>query len=406
MQMKKAMRIMGLCCVSALLGACGQTVVGTDDIDVTAATVHVQGNVLEQKNKENNAAATWNDSELEEWKQVYLDYLDTMAGAQNCAYSLIYVDDDEIPELAIDYGFDGGYARVDGGCRAVLTFHDHVLDQWEPLRSRFTYIERGNRICNVSNSYGENEISHSDHVYMIQDGKWVSVDGGYYREYADTSSLSAKLALSFKDDDYDWKLVREYSWGDTDERVSEAEYRARLNAVYPEAQRIEPQNYYFLDDICSIIRTGDVASAGHRYELVVEDVTWEEASARCREKGGYLATIMSNEEMRRIQEQVTAEEKTDVTFFVGAKERNWLEHGTEELDVMTLYTILDFWLDGGLDLPRWQKEGEEALKDYFVLVYHEADKRCYLDEELNDILIAKPSYAGKIGYICEYDSMF
>ena len=175
---------MGLCCVSALLVACGQTVVGTDEIDVTAATVHAQENVLEQKNKENNAAATWNDSELEEWKQVYLDYLDTMAGAQNCAYSLIYVDDDEIPELAIDYGFDGGYARVDGGCRAVLTFHDHVLDQWEPLRSRFTYIERGNRICNVSNSYGENEISHSDHVYMIQDGKWVSVDGGYYREYA------------------------------------------------------------------------------------------------------------------------------------------------------------------------------------------------------------------------------
>ena len=180
MQMKKAMRIMGLCCVSALLVACGQTVVETDDIDVTAATVHAQGNVLEQKNKENNVAATWNDSELEEWKQVYLDYLDTMAGARNCAYSLIYVDDDEIPELAIDYGFDGGYARVDGGCRAVLTFHDHVLDQWEPLRSRFTYIERGNRICNASNSYGENEIFHSDHVYMIQDGKWVSVDGGYY----------------------------------------------------------------------------------------------------------------------------------------------------------------------------------------------------------------------------------
>ena len=34
MQMKKAMRIMGLCCVSALLVACGQTVVGTDEIDV------------------------------------------------------------------------------------------------------------------------------------------------------------------------------------------------------------------------------------------------------------------------------------------------------------------------------------------------------------------------------------
>lgn len=249
MQMKKAMRIMGLCCVSALLVACGQTVVGTDEIDVTAATVHAQENVLEQKNKENNAAATWNDSELEEWKQVYLDYLDTMAGAQNCAYSLIYVDDDEIPELAIDYGFDGGYARVDGGCRAVLTFHDHVLDQWEPLRSRFTYIERGNRICMVYDGCDVNEVFHSEDVYMIQDGKWVYVGGGRYSERADTSPL----AMWFHDDDHDWKLVREYSWNEPDEAVSGTEYIARLEAVYPEAQRTEPQNYYSLDDICSIL---------------------------------------------------------------------------------------------------------------------------------------------------------
>lgn len=447
MQMKKTMIIIGLCCVSTQLGACGRTVVGTgninadiiqtaaesenvsashgkggqesdkadttDETGVTAATAGAQGSALEQKNKENSAATTWNDSELEEWRQVYLDYLDTMGGAQNCAYSLIYVDDDEIPELAIDYGFDGGYARVDGGCRAVLTFHDHVLDQWEPFRSRFTYIERGNRICRVYNGYDVNEIFHSDNVYMIQDGKWTYAGGGYYREYAETSALSAKLALLFKDNDYDWKLVREYTWDETAEwdeakeySVSEAEYNARLDAIYPEAQRIDPQNYYFLEDICSIIRTGKVASAGHRYELIVEEVTWEEASARCREKGGYLATITSDEEMRRIQEQVTAEGKTDVTFFVGAKERKWLEHGTEELDVMILYTILDFWLDGGLDLQRWQKEGEEALKNYFVLVYRESGKRCYLGEELNDILGARPSYTGKIGYICEYDSVF
>lgn len=408
--MKKSMIIMGICCIIGCQWACGQTAPEPENPAREADTTDVQGyvtgqgDVSGQKNEDNSAAAPWNDPELEAWKQVYLDYLDTLAGARDCAYSLIYVDDDEIPELAVDCGFDGGYARIDGGCRAVLTCHGHVLDEWNPLRSRFTYIERGNRICHVSNSYGENERTHSDIVFEIQDGKWVCVDGGRYSECADTSSLSAKLALWFGDDDYDWKLVREYSWGNTEERVSEAEYNTRLNAIYPEEQRIAPQNYYYLDDICSIMRTGNVASAGHRYELVVEDVTWEEAAARCREKGGYLATVTSNEEMCRIQEQVTAEEKTDITFFVGAKERNWLEHGTEELDVMILYTILDFWLDGELDPKRWQTEGEEALKNYFVLVYRESDERCYLGEELNDILTAKPSYAGKIGYICEYDS--
>ena len=61
------------------------------------------------------------------------------------------------------------------------------------------------------------------------------------------------------------------------EEISADEYNARLNNVYPTQQATYPEKYYILKDIYSILRTGDVSSAGHRYELVIEDLTWTEA---------------------------------------------------------------------------------------------------------------------------------
>ncbi len=279
--MRKRIFFIGICWIGVYLGACGKQTAEAGNGGVRQPAVEigstltdqdkdgqgyersgalneveaadVQERISAQMNEVNGKPVTRNDPELEEWKQAYLRYLDTLEGAGQYAYSLIYVDDDEIPELAVDYGFDDMGVRVDGGCRAVLTFHDHAVDVWEPLRSRFTYIERGNRICMVYDGCDVNEVFHLEDVYMIQDGKWVYVGGGRYSERADTSPLSAKLAMWFHDDDYDWKLVREYSWNEPDEAVSGTEYIARLEAVCPEAQRTEPQNYYSLDDICSIL---------------------------------------------------------------------------------------------------------------------------------------------------------
>ncbi len=279
--MRKRIFFIGICWIGVYLGACGKQTAEAGNGGVRQPAVEigstltdqdkdgqgyersgalneveaadVQERISAQMNEVNGKPVTRNDPELEEWKQAYLRYLDTLEGAGQYAYSLIYVDDDEIPELAVDYGFDDMGVRVDGGCRAVLTFHDHAVDVWEPLRSRFTYIERGNRICMVYDGCDVNEVFHLEDVYMIQDGKWVYVGGGRYSERADTSPLPAKLAMWFHDDDYDWKLVREYSWNEPDEAVSGTEYIARLEAVCPEAQRTEPQNYYSLDDICSIL---------------------------------------------------------------------------------------------------------------------------------------------------------
>lgn len=343
-----------------------------------------------------------NDSSLDEWKQAYLNYLGEDNYTDNCTYSLIYVDDDNIPEMVIDSGIEAG------GCQ-ILTFHDYVLDVWQSARLNVTYIERGNLICNSDGNMG----FYYDNVYTIQDGKWVYVDGGICGFGPDGMQIDEKgdyLMFFYWTGEEPWNM--EESWGG--EEMTEEEYEARLNAIYPMEQSMYPQKYYIRDEIKSILRTGDVTSAEHRYELIVEDVTWKEAEMLCHERGGYLATITSHEEYERLQEQMISEHKEDITFFVGATNERvagtpfgyrWLEPGIKYgYYMLDLYNALfGFWSEGEPSYTGLTESGVKVSEDYVVLFYREKDGRCYLNDVPNDILEAAPSYAGRVGYICEYE---
>ncbi|MCM1057569.1 MAG: hypothetical protein NC517_08180 [Firmicutes bacterium] len=330
------------------------------------------------------------DSCPDEWQQAYLAYLETDEYADAWTYSLIYVDDDDIPELVIDTGFEAGGLEI-------LTFHDHVLNVWQSARLNVTYIERGNLICNSDGNMGH----YYDEIYTIRDGEWVYVDGGTWGDGPTGIQL---------DENGDFIYV--YNWSGED--VSEEDYLAHLNTVYPEEQGMYPQKYYILDDITSILRTGDVASAGHRYELVVEDVTWKEAPRLCQKKGGYLATVTSQEECKRLQEQIISENKENITFFVGAANERvedipfgyrWLEPESKDgYHMLTLSNALfRFWLEGEPSYTGFTEDGREVREEYVVLFYRRSDDQCYLNDVPDDILETAPSYAGKVGYICEYE---
>lgn len=181
------------------------------------------------------------DSCLEEWKQAYLNYLEEDNYADTCTYSLIYVDDDNIPEMVIDTGYAAG------GCR-LLTFHDHVLDVWQSARLNVTYIERGNLICNSDGNMGY----YYDNVYTIQDGKWVYVDGGIRGDGPDGVQIGENgdyLEFFYWTGEEPWNR-EEYWFG---EEMTEEEYEARLNAIYPMEQSMYPQEYYILDEIKSML---------------------------------------------------------------------------------------------------------------------------------------------------------
>lgn len=426
--MKKTIITILICCMVMLLCACGKIefIQEESHIEETEQPVGDLQNISEDGVKEEyessdmtdlpnevkepdtqkNSDDDWQADELdvEEWKSAYLSYLDSLEYADSCTYSLIYVDEDDIPELMIDSGFEAG------GC-LVITFHDGIIDEWQSSRLNVSYIEKGNLICNSDGNMGH----YYDNVYTIQDGKWRFVDGGQHGDGPD--------GVQF-DENGNYIYIEVYYWNNEDantewewwsgEEISEEEYNARLNNVYPMQQATYPERYYILKEICSVLSTADVSSAEHHYELVVEDLTWTEAEALCREKGGYLAAITSWEELERIQEQMVSENKTDITFFVGARnprEENgrwgycWIDpESGSYYEMLDLYNALfGFWLDGEPSYTGLTEDGVEVREDYVVLFYRKSDERCYINDVPDDILSAAPSYSGKVGYICEYN---
>ena len=49
----------------------------------------------------------------------------------------------------------------------------------------------------------------------------------------------------------------------------------------------------------------------------MEDVTWTQAYQNCLDKGGYLVRINSDEEYQAILQQIGAEDKRNIKFWLG-----------------------------------------------------------------------------------------
>lgn len=103
------------------------------------------------------------------WKQAYIDYIKMQDPDGWAGYDLIYLDDDEIPELT-----QIGNAEA-AGCKLV-SWYDGKIYENELYRRGFTYIERENQLCN---SQGHMDFYY-DLVYRLEKGKLVPVASGYY----------------------------------------------------------------------------------------------------------------------------------------------------------------------------------------------------------------------------------
>lgn len=344
--------------------------------------------------KENRGGQT----DREAWKDVYIDYiaaLEKEEGGTNeetgdYTYALIYVNDDDIPELVADSGYEAG------GCQ-IVTFDGSEADVLQTSRLFFTYVERGNALCNSDGNMGY----YYDMIFAIEDGKWVKVAEGNYHDPDDGPQS-----------DENGDFIYEYEW--EGESVTALEYCDRLEDLYDMGNSLEPDwhGYYIKDEMLSYLETGACRSAGHRYELVTEDVTWSEAREICEEKGGYLATITSWEEWDTVTEQIRQEDKTGIQFFVGAGARDgeedlvgyyWLEENGR-IDWLTNFNVFyDFWLPGEPSYIMTDEAGQEIEEDAVTLFFRSSDDRFYINDVPDDILSVTPEAKGRIGYICEYN---
>lgn len=327
-----------------------------------------------------------NSYEMQDWQAAYAGYIEGLEWAEGRTYSLIYVDDDNIPELVIDTGVEAG------GCQ-ILTYHNREIDELQTNRLQFYYIEKKNLLNNTGGVYGQ----YFDCIYSIENGKWVRVADGEW-------------TMTMKDGDW----VYRYEWDG--EEVKEDAYTQSLNAAFDMKQKAEPELYYIMDEILALLRTGNVASQNHRYELFVEDVTWDEARSRCEERGGYLATITSVEEYERIQKGIADSGLTDTAFWVGACDNEdvlgqevqgfgWLEPDKDPADYGMLGHYNALFIFWGPDEPSYRVEtdGKTIWEDFVYFMYDDAQGRCCLYDAPMDLLSVYPECEGKIGYICEYD---
>lgn len=139
----------------------------------------------------------------------------------------------------------------------------------------------------------------------------------------------------------------------------------------------------------------------HSYQYLVEDCSWTEAAQRCRERGGYLAVINSQEEYDYIIQQIEDSQLEKTIFFLGAtrgegEEYHWVDENGEVIDGPL--NGASYWMQNE---PSFQ-DGE-IQEDVLSMFYYDEEGRWVWNDIPSNLLEHFSNYSGKIGYICEID---
>ncbi len=141
----------------------------------------------------------------------------------------------------------------------------------------------------------------------------------------------------------------------------------------------------------------------HRYELLLNDMTWTQAYNDCISRGGYLVQINSFEEYQHIIQQINGAAMQDVHFYLGGRRSRagrdyyWI-NSQNEFEGDSLNPGKDSWAAGlwMKNEPSYSSDGD--TEQYMSLVYYQ--NAWVMNDVPEDISIY---YPGKTGYICEYD---
>ena len=131
-----------------------------------------------------------------------------------------------------------------------------------------------------------------------------------------------------------------------------------------------------------------------RYEIFVENVTWEQAKTLCEQKGGHLATVRSEEQLSEII--TMAQDKGAQFVWLGAyraSNGHW------------------YYVTGdALTYTKWDKNEPSAVdmdgtrEDYLLLWFRKNNGTWTYNDMRNDpISVAWSTYSGKLAYVCEYN---
>lgn len=169
------------------------------------------------------------------WQEAYADFIlknysmISVSEYTTAPYSLIYVDDDDIPELYINTGYSVGG-------EFVVSFYDGNVRAMNRYRGGIKYTEYGGLLYSDWGHMG----LYPFNIYMLEKGEFSEIGTGWYSEYYDDES-----------EDIYW----EYFW--EGKEVTEAEYEECINELIDTSQCIEPPMLYTKDEILDILADSD-----------------------------------------------------------------------------------------------------------------------------------------------------
>lgn len=323
------------------------------------------------------------DGTYNTWQEAYLDFLDNHENeyGSDSELNLLYLDDDEVPELLIDTNSGAGGAMI-------FSFYQGNLYMNYLERSGYVFREGAGLIYNMGGNTGYYPL----HVDKLYQGQFYRLfDGLNIQNYTDSGEEINSYEIM-------------------DKEVTEKEFWDAIERTFGNTEDgTRPEYYYSVNEMKTLLQTGHNSSFGHRYEFVAEDITWEDAQKACHEKGGYLVTITSPGEIMAVRDSMKEEGKTSIFFYVGYQscgwngdvweEEGWIEKdGT--LTPSTLQTGFSYYYAPDYDDS---SEWSDVRRRVGLVEYNAETDRIYLYEAPRDILSVSPEYAGKIGYICEFD---
>ena len=135
------------------------------------------------------------------------------------------------------------------------------------------------------------------------------------------------------------------------------------------------------------------------YEVIVSDLSWEEAKLACEARGGTLAVITSEEEFNRVC--AYANQSGLTSLWIGGRvdslEDSW---GTGCWVTGEEWTF-ERWFPG--EPSRQDEDGTlEYCLSMWNIKYNGEDIGWTFNDQRNNLVGDFPKFSGKVGYICEY----
>lgn len=355
---------------------------GSADMENTSALETAEG--ISQI--ETETADVPEETESAAWRTTYADYIDGLwkDGQPDSAFSfsLIYLDNDDIPELFISTA-----CEADG--EIAVTYYDGKISEESLPRMGSMYIERSGLIYTNTGHMGYYPV----YIRKLEKGEFSVIGSGIRTERLDNENDN---------------LIKDYEW--EGKMVSEEEYNDHIDLMFDREQGICPERRYSSEEMLSLLKTGKCTSAGHRYELIEDDVTWEEAQTLCHEKGGYLATITSPDEQDAVAALIAKEEKQDISFYVGYRSSEWIGeefYGSRWINkdgsLTDAFNLYNFRKYSSPDYEPGQYKWDRDHTDCGLVKYYNREEQIYLFEAPENLPDVSPEYSGKMGYICEFD---